>query len=103
MALKETATDEAKKLVEYKNYLDSELKALRQKGPVNVKGASAKQSGKGQFENDQDVDQDELNYRRRRIKCLFERAIADNSNCLDDSLWLKYIYFLVRFIFRDCS
>ena len=38
---------------------------------------------------------DEIRGHKIRLKCLFERAIAENSNCLDESLWLKYIYYLV--------
>ena len=46
------------------------------------------------------MNESELNYLRKRLKCLFERAIADNSNCLDASLWLDYIYYLVITLFN---
>lgn len=89
MALRNLEANETKKLEEYKSYLDLELKNLRFKSGVGQKkGYNNKQS-------EQKLDEDELQYCRRRIKCLFERAIADNQNCLDVSLWLKYIYFLV--------
>lgn len=94
MALKTQVADEPKKLAEFKNYLDYELKGLRHKSGLSVKQSNGK--GNNHFDNDQDVDQEEMSYLRLRIKCLFERALADNSNCLDDSLWLKYIYFLVN-------
>lgn len=95
MALKNLSTDEGKKLTEYKNYLDFEMKFLRSKDPASMTHSKSnrQQNGKQQ-EDDQEVTDEELSYYRLRIKCLFERAIADNTNCLDASLWLKYIYFL---------
>ena len=37
---------------------------------------------------------DELNHQRTRLKILFERVIAEDSNCLDASMWIKYIFYL---------
>lgn len=92
MALKNLQSDEAKKLIEYKNYLDFELKYLRHKNPLANTHNNKSKQGKNIESND--ANEGELNYYRLRIQCLFERAISDNSNCLDASLWLKYIYFM---------
>ncbi len=90
MALKNLTSSEVKKLEEYKNYLDYELKYLRMKSPsINLGSGGQKQK------REQETSTEELEECRMRVKCLFERALADNQNCLDASLWLKYIYFLV--------
>ena len=90
--LKLTANDDAvKKLEAYNKYLDFELKLIR---GLFEKLKTNRSSNK---ESEQKLA--EFNYHRQRLRCLFERAIADNSNCLDTSLWLKYILYLVRIFF----
>jgi len=99
MALKNLSANEAKKLEEYKNYLDYELKCLRMKSPsmnAGNSGAGQKQKQARGAVGEQEASPAELEECRMRVKCLFERALADNQNCLDASLWLKYVYFLVR-------
>lgn len=76
--------DPAKRLEAYNKYLDYELKLVRDLFEQMKGKASSEKS-----------DMEEFDYQRRRLKCLFERAIADNSNCLDTDLWLKYTLYLV--------
>lgn len=97
MALGSLSVDEAKKLAEYKSYLEFEIKNLKHKNPL-ASGKSLKQNGKNRKEECEEISPEVLDHHRLRVKCLFERAIADSSNCLDAALWLKYIYFLVRFL-----
>lgn len=93
MALGSLSVDEVKKLAEYKSYLEFEIKNYKHKNPLaGVK--NMKQNGKHKKDENEEANPEELEQHSLRIKCLFERAIANNSNCLDAALWLKYIYFL---------
>lgn len=75
----EAEKDAAKKLEIYKRYIDFELKLIRD------------------MEKNKRADPAPLDHDRLRLKCLFERAIADETNCLDVDLWIKYITYLVSF------
>lgn len=90
-ALANAAQDPIKKLAEYNNYLDFELKLVKDLE------SSSKNSKLISNKNNQ------LDYHRLRLKCLFERAIADDSNCLDVNLWLKYINYLNEEEARESS
>ena len=88
--------DDQQKLKIYKNYLEFELKLA--KGIEKITTPNNKlNERKNQICDDPKVkvELEEVNFQRIQLKCLFERAISDNSNCLDESLWLKYIYYLV--------
>lgn len=71
--------DLSAKLDAYLKYLDFEIKQTRD------------------MENAKVVNSDKLSKQRLRVKCLFERAIADQTLCLSGQLWLKYIEFCVTF------
>jgi hypothetical protein len=71
-------------LLEYKKYLDYVLKKIK----ISKKNNKSKQNS--------ELSETEEIMEHLEIKCLFERAISDNQNCLDLSLWLKYIYYLVN-------
>jgi hypothetical protein len=89
-------------LNDYKSYIEFELKLVKDMENRTVP-ASSKNKAKSQKIDDENtsvnqLENEELRSHRLRLKCLFERAISDNSNCLDESLWLKYIYYLVSFV-----
>lgn len=89
LALKNASGDSAKRLTEYNVYLDFELKLVS-----DLEKNKIKQNNKAN-ETLADELRNDLIYHRKRLKCLFERAIADDSNCLDVNLWLKNINYLV--------
>jgi hypothetical protein len=64
--LKDNSGNSEDKLENYKKYINYELKS-----------------------------NENLNRCELRIKCLFERTIADGANCLDSSIWLMYTNYLV--------
>jgi hypothetical protein len=99
---KTSKDDQVKKLNDYKSYIEFELKLVKDMENRTVP-ASSKNKAKSQKIDDENtsvnqLENEELRSHRLRLKCLFERAISDNSNCLDESLWLKYIYYLVSFV-----
>lgn len=95
---KTSKDDHVKKLNDYKAYIEFELKLVKEIEnrtlPASIKNKP--KSNKIDDENStNEFENEELKCHKLRMKCLFERAISDNSNCLDESLWLKYIYYLV--------
>ena len=68
------------KIQAYLKYLDFEIKQVKD------------------LENAKVVNNDKLNKQRLRVKCLFERAIGDQTLCLSSQLWTKYINFCVHFL-----
>lgn len=82
--------DSAKKLNEYKSYLDFELKKI-----TDLEKQKIKQNNKSNNETLAEEASTALTHQRERLKCLFERSLSDDSNCLDVALWLKYIHYLV--------
>ena len=98
---KSAKDDPVRKLSDYKNYLEFELKLLKdlENSKSNLAGKHVNHKNKTNDITDEvniKCENIELKPQRLRLKCLFERAIADNSNCLDESLWLKYIFYLVK-------
>jgi len=85
--------EDDKKLEEYNKYIEFELRKLRE---IET-GSSSKQNKKNERKSGDEQQQqqhNELSYSKDRLKCLFERALADGTNCLDVSLWSKYIQYL---------
>ena len=66
--LKQNSAKTEEKLQIYKNYLNYELKTNENSDLIEP-----------------------------RIQCLFERTIADGSNCLDSSVWLMYTNYQVSY------
>ena len=62
----------------------------------DLEKAKIKQNNKLNSSSTDDDTTAQLDFQRKRLKCLFERAISHDSNCLDVSLWLKYIHYLVK-------
>ena len=85
-----------KKLSEFNKYLEFELKRIKEMETKIFSQIKGKQNKKSDI--DLDELEEDLSRSRDRIKCLFERTIADGSNCLDVALWQKYIYYLVIFL-----
>jgi squamous cell carcinoma antigen recognized by T-cells 3 len=86
------------KLKEYLSYIDFELKLVKEI-ESNIELASPrakKKTNKTEQQQQQQPNEleSELEYHQTRLKCLFERAIGDNSNCLNVSLWLQYTNYL---------
>ncbi|CAF0720727.1 unnamed protein product [Brachionus calyciflorus] len=93
-ALNEAVGDATKKIEAYFSYLDFEIKQIKEmekrllNNQKNIKTVNSI--------NGKNSEMEILEKSRVRVKCLFERAIADDSNCLNVNLWLKYIYYLIE-------
>lgn len=92
-ALLEAANDANKKLEKYISYIDFEIKQVKE---MHLKLFANKSIKMVHSVNDREKDIELLKTSQNRTKCLFERAIADNSNCLSVDLWLKYSFYLVK-------
>lgn len=91
-ALIQAAGDANKKLEAYNSYLDFEIKQIKE---MQIKLFGNKSVKIVNSVHDREKDVELLKKSQNRTKCLFERAIADESNCLSVDLWLKYSFFLV--------
>jgi hypothetical protein len=94
---KKTAENPVKKLEAYKLYLEFELKSLRdlEKNKQNSKNKPKNDKAEANSNGNLHIyEYDELQHHRTRVKVLFERILADDSNCLDTSIWIRYIFYL---------
>lgn len=93
-ALLDAANDPNKKLEKYYSYIDFEIKQVKD---IQFKLFGNKNVKMVHSANDREKDIELLKASQNRTKCLFERAIADDSNCLNVDLWLKYSFYLVKY------
>lgn len=94
ISIAEAASDPVKKLEAYYNYLEYEMKLIRD---LENKLFNNKNLKTINSINDKNTDLEVFKKSQARLKCLFERVIADDSNCLNVDVWLKYTLYLVSF------